>query len=187
MVDIVGSTERTGFKGTVRDLKRGDLPFLKPILETWIKDRETGEPIPEEVEEDLQIMADSIDHKNDRTYVVAENSDGEVIGIAGFKTPDPRMIPFTQTPNPAELINAYVKSDERKGRGVGRALVAKLEEEARANGYTEIILNSGPRYKDTGWPFYDKLVNDIDRYKRVGVAVGYYGEGGDAPIWRKIL
>lgn len=187
MVDIVKSAEQKRFSGVVRDLRNIDLPSLKPILATWIKDRDTGQPLTEEIEEDLQIMSDSITHNNDRTYVVAETPEGEVIGIVGFKTPDVRMIPFTQTSKPAELVNAYVKSDERKGRGVGKALVSELENKARKAGYTEIVLNSGPRYKDTGWGFYDRLINNVDRYERVGVAEGYYGEGGDAPVWRKIL
>jgi len=53
----------------------------------------------------------------------------------------------------------------------------------QTDGYTEIILNSGSRYKDTGWGIYDRL----DGNSRVGMAVGYYGEDGDAPVWHKIL
>ena len=67
--------------------------------------------------------------------------------------------------------------------GVGSALVARLEDEARWRGYTEIVFNSGPRYKDTAWGFYDKLPG----YSRVGVAEKLYGEGGDAPVWSKVL
>lgn len=175
--------EANRFNGKVRSLKKEDLDSLKPILATWIKDRRTGQPLPDEVEEDLQLMSESVEGKNDRTYLVAEGLDGEIIGVVGFKTPDETMLTFTKTQNPVELVNAYVKSDERKGKGVGRALVAKLEEKAREKSYTEIVLNSGPRYKDTGWGFYNKL----EGYKKVGIAVGYYGENVDAPVWRKEL
>ena len=170
------------FQGSIRNLREKDLLALKPILETWVKNRDTGLLIPEEVEEDLQLMSDSVDG-SDRTYFVAEDQNGEVIGVIGYKKPDDKMLEFTSTPNPAELVNAYVKIDERKGKGVGRALVAKLEESAKDMGFTEIVLNSGPRYEKTGWGFYDKLPG----YKRVGVAVKLYGEGGDAPVWTKIL
>lgn len=186
MVDDLDRTkpvEPQRFQGVVRDLRTSDLSAIKPILEVWLKDRQTGQALPEEVEEDLQLMADSVGHRNDRTYIVAETSDGNVIGVIGYKTPDETMKSYTKTPNPAELVNAYVNPNERKGKGVGRALVAKLEEKAREAGHTEIVLNSGPRYKDSGWGFYDKLYG----YGRVGVAVGYYGEGGDAPVWRKEL
>ncbi len=181
MVDIITPKERRSFEGIIRDLRSRDIDSLRPILTTWIKDRTTGDPLPDEVEEDLQIMSDSIDGKNDRTYLVAESLDGEVVGVIGFKAPDSRIMPFTKTLNPAELVNAYVKAEERKGKGVGRALVRGLEERVRMKGHTEIVLNSGPRYKDTGWGFYDKL----EGYQRVGIAESYYGEGGDAPIWRK--
>lgn len=182
-IDKLKSEEPQKFQSVVRNLRKDDLSLLRPILATWIKDRKTGQPLPDEVEEDLQFMSESVDDKNDRTYLVAENSDGEVVGVIGFKTPDEKMLTFTKTLNPVELVNTYVKSDERKGKGVGRALVAKLEEKVKEKGHTEIILNSGPRYKDTGWGFYDKLPG----YSRVGMAVGYYGEGGDAPVWRKGL
>ncbi|MBI4057915.1 GNAT family N-acetyltransferase [Candidatus Microgenomates bacterium] len=183
MVDIITSKERPLFQGSVRELRLDDLDSLRPILSTWIKDRDTGETLPDEVEEDLQIMGDSAQGKNDRQYFVAEDVNGKMIGVIGFKNPDPRMLDYCKTSNPAELVNAYVRVDQRAGKGVGRALITKLEEEARKKGFTEIVLNSGPRYKDTGWGFYDKLPG----YQRVGVAVGYYGEGGDAPVWRKEL
>lgn len=183
MVDIDKLKERPSFDGKVRALRVEDLGKLRPILATWVKDRETGESLPDEVEKDLLVMKNSVEGKNDRTYLVAETKEGEVIGVIGFKTPDSRMVPFTKTSRPAELVNAYVSSEHRKGSGVGRALVAKLEEEATKKGHTEIVLNSGPRYKETGWGFYDRL----EGYQRVGVAEKYYGEGGDAPVWRKVL
>lgn len=183
MVDAEDKKETRLFSGRIRTLSDGDIPSLRPILATWVKDRTTGQPLPEEVEEDLQVMQESIGGNNGRTYFVAEDLDGSVIGVIGFKIPDPRMLPFTESLKPAELVNAYVSQDRRAGKGVGRALVSKLEEEAKTKGFTEIVLNSGPRYKDTGWGFYDKL----EGYQRVGIAKGYYGEGGDAPVWRKTL
>lgn len=168
----------------VRRFRRDDVKALRPILSAWIKDRDTGEFLPDEVEEDLQIMLDSIYGRADRTYLVAEVfGRNEVVGVIGLKKPGKEMLKFTTTRKPYELVNAYVKPQERGGRGVGRALVKGLEETAKELGATEIVLNSGPRYKDTGWGFYDKQ----EGYSRVGVARNYYGEGGDAPVWRKEL
>lgn len=183
MVDADKTQEKPTFKGSVRELKKEDVEDLRPILATWIKDRDTGKPLPNEVEEDLQVILDSVHGKNERSYLVAESEDGKIIGVVGMKTPDPRMIQYASTSKPTELVNAYVKLDERKGKGVGRALVKALEQRAREQGFKEILLNSGPRYKDTGWGFYDKL----EGYNRVGVAKGYYGTDGDAPVWRRIL
>ncbi len=146
MVDLdkPKTEERILFDGTIRDLRKEDLTPLIPILGTWIKDRNTGEPLPDEVQETIQIMLDSVEGRNPRTYIVAEALDGEVIGVIGFKDPDVKMGIWASTSTPAELINAYVKADERKGKGVGKALVAKLEEKAKSQGYTEIILRVFP-------------------------------------------
>ena len=89
---------------------------------------------------------------------------------------------FALTGTPTELINAFVRPDVRGGGGVGTALVSGLEKTARNLGKQEILLNSGPRYSESGWGFYDKIGFD-----RVGVIVEYYGEGGNAQVWRKSL
>jgi len=171
------------FVGMIRLIREEDIPQLKPILETWIKDRNTHESLPDEVADVMDVMRKSIDGGNDRVYLVAEASDDQVIGVVGFKNPDETMLSFAKTHNPAELINAYVAQDKRGGKGVGSTLVRRLEEEVILRGYTEIILNSGPRYKETGWGFYDKQPG----YTRVGIAEKMYGEGGDAPVWSKVL
>lgn len=182
--DVNGEPRRElTFPGIIRLLRTEDIPQLKPILETWIRDRETQEPLPDEVASLMDAMGKSIDGENDRVYLVAQAPDDQVVGVVGFKNPDATMLSFAKTHNPAELINAYVAEDQRGGKGVGTALVRGLETEARSRGYTEIILNSGPRYKNTGWGFYDRLSG----YERLGVAEKMYGEGGDAPVWGKAL
>lgn len=176
--------EKTKFNGTVRSLREDDLISIKPILETWVISRVTHELVPEEVEEDLQLMRGSI-RGSDRKYFVAETDDKQVIGVIGMVKikKGSRMMEFATTNNPIELVNAYVSKNQRMGKGVGTALVKMLENEARTAGYKEIVLNSGPRYKETGWKFYDKLKD----FHRAGVAVKLYGDRGDAPVWRKKL
>ena len=177
--------ETVSFGGFVRPLEMGDLVQLKPILEHWVKSRDTGQPLPEEVLEDLQLMEDSVNRLNDYRYFTAVGVKGEVVGVIGMRPPDSRMLAldFLQTDKPVELVNAYVDPKQRGGKGVGRALVGMLEQAAVVQGYTEVVLNSGPRYRDTGWGFYDKLPG----YQRVGVAIGYFGEDGDPPVWKKSL
>jgi len=175
-------SERQQFAGEVRNLQEADLASIKPILEDWLIDRETGNPVPEEVEEDLGIMRASLTGDNERKYFVAEEA-GKVIGVIGTTPPRESMMGFAQSQNPIELVNAYVSRDERAGRGVGRALVKGAEDEARANGATELILNSGPRYEQTAWGFYDRLPG----YSRIGVAENFYGEGVSPPVWSKKL
>lgn len=176
--------ETTQFQGEIRQLALADLDALQPILERWIVDRDTGIPRPDEVREDLDLMRASVDGSNGYQYFVAEEN-GQVVGVIGMRQPPEKLLElgFLHTNNPIELVNAYVTPEQKGGKGVGRALVSRLEDEATQQGYTEIVLNSGPRYENTGWGFYDKLAG----YERVGVAMGYYGEGGDAPVWKRDL
>lgn len=182
-VDKPKVKEKRDFVGTVRLMKIDDLQAVRPILETWIRHWKTGEVIANEVEQDLNQMKTSIEGGSEGVSLVAETHEGERVGVIGLKPPDERMLKFTTTDKPAELIHAYVAKKHRRGKGVGRALVQQLEREAKVRGYREIVLNSGPRYEETGWGFYDRL----EGYSRVGIAKDYYGAGIDAPVWRKIL
>ncbi|OGG34423.1 hypothetical protein A2363_00530 [Candidatus Gottesmanbacteria bacterium RIFOXYB1_FULL_47_11] len=137
------------FSGSIRPIQTSDLSLLKPILETWIRDSETHELLTEELESTLQAMEESISGKNDRTYFVAVTQDGNVVGSMGMRTPDPRLLQYVTTGKPIELVNAFVSKDYRR-QGTGQALVHTIEKEAKQKGYTELIMDSGPRYKFTG-------------------------------------
>lgn len=171
--------ETVPFYGVIRPLHNGDIDALRPILETWI--RLEGHIIKKEVDQTLQAMRESITGMTDRTYFVAEE-DGNVVGVMGMRTPDGKMVQFATTSKPIELINAFVSSERRRGSGVGRALVTKIEQAAKERGYTEVQLNSGPRYEETGWGFYDAI-----GYTRIALAHNYYGPGRHAPVWQKLL
>lgn len=170
------------FSGNVRLVKEQDIPSLRPILETWIRDRGTREIISSEIEEVLNDVRGSINHTNNITYLVAEEKDGKVIGMLGFRPPVEKMLVFASTQNPAEMINAFVAQDRRGGKGVGRALVSRVEELAKQKGHTEIIFNSGLRYMYSGWPIWIRMFG-----KPSAVAKEYYGKGSDAMVWRKLL
>jgi GNAT superfamily N-acetyltransferase len=91
------------------------------------------------------------------------------------------MLLHTSTDRPVEFLNAYV-DPERRNKGIGRALAGRLEEIALQAGHTEIIVNSGPRYKDSGWIFWTRLYGEP-----ITTQKDYYGPGADAKIWRKLL
>lgn len=175
-------TDDSGFEGIIRPLKIEDLDQLRPILERWIRDPKSNEVIEEEVEEDLQTMRDVLEGKLDAIFFVAErNSDKRVVGVAGMRDPRPTVAQFlSENSRPRELINMYTAEREK---GVGSAVISVVEQYARDNGYTEIVLDSGPRFEKTGWGFYDKR----EGYERVGIAKDRYGVGSDAPVWKKIL
>jgi GNAT superfamily N-acetyltransferase len=164
----------------IRPPTQEDIPGLKPILERWIFDRHTGKVLDGEVEATERAIEASIAGANNEEFLVA-SQDGQLLGIMGIQTPNEKMLEYAETDKPAELFCALV-SDEARGRGVGRALVDALTERAHEQGAKELIVNSGPRYRPTGWPFWQKMFG-----KPIGVAVGYYGKGGDAMVWRKAL
>lgn len=177
---------------STREPRPDDLVSLEAILNQTVIDAETQEPIEREIESILGRVAESITSENTGyRYLVAEDSDGKVLGMMGVTQPDDEMRKFAIRPESCiELINAYVRprqesaddntSPPRKGRGAGAVLVRDLLELAKANGATEVVVNSGPRYKETGWPFWTKTFGE----KQAQVLPDHYGEGLDAMVWR---
>lgn len=182
--------ETEKFDGEIREAKKRDIPYLKRILEMWVRypigfDK-AGEIIIEEVEDDLTHIKSNLDRhfqKYDEKYLVAEDVTGRVVGMMGlaFKPKD-AVRQFATTRRPMELVRAYVDKDFRRGKGVGTALIKHIESTARSRGATEILLDSGPRYEATGHGFYDRM-----GYKRVAVNKDFYGPGGDAIVFLKVL
>lgn len=170
------------FKGNIRPPRSEDISSLGRILQTWVRDSKTRELIPAEIASILKAVDESVREPRDVRYLVAEDQ-GKILGMMGYRSPnDPRMLQFAQTDKPAEIINAFVEAGNRAGRGVGSALIKTLELDAAINGFKEILVNSGGRYKDTAWDFYSRKLG-----QPVGVIENMYGSGNNAPVWRKSL
>lgn len=135
----------------------------------------------EEVQEDLDLVRDSNAGLSSRRYLFAQDTSGLILGVMGLQIPEEAMLRFSLTDKPIELINAYALRNSR-AKGVGSTLLAAIEVLAKESGHEEIILNSGPRYKETGWPFWRKKYGDP-----VGILEDRYGPGLDAMVWRKVL
>lgn len=180
--------ERKRFQGLIREIQVDDLSQIREIFQGWVTQQDTpDESVEQKIERYLSEIEKSITGENKRWYVAAEEN-GEVIGIAGSKEPDSRMRQFAQTESPLELINMYVRKGHDRGKGVGTNLVNAVELHAVENGFTEIILISGNRFRETGWGFYDQLKG----FEKAGIAYDYYqpdqeGVPGHAPVWRKQL
>lgn len=99
----------------------------------------------------------------------------------GLQVPGETMRAFASSANPAEIINAYVSASQR-GRGIGSALLRGMEQTAKDEGYSELIVNSGPRYQLSGWPFWQRMYGEP-----VALAEDYYGPRFHAAVWRKSL
>jgi GNAT superfamily N-acetyltransferase len=71
--------------------------------------------------------------------------------------------------NAGELISAFVSPRER-GFGIGRLLVASLEEEAKNRKFEDILVLSGSRFRETGWPFWQSLYGEpVEVYDRSAI------------------
>ena len=166
----------------VRQMTAEDVLKIGPVLKQWVRDPESGQIIKNEVEEIKKNMIDSVTGtSSERQYLIAEGVDGEPVGVMGMAFPSDEMKAFAQTEHPIEIVNAFV-SDKVRGKGIGGQLLENVFAISKYIGATEVIVNSGPRYKDSAWDFYDKKFNG-----RVTTLKNKYGPGLDAPVWSKQL
>ena len=136
-----------------------DLPAIGRILRLWTEESE--------VEKYLERVRNEISGKrrfNLQFWVVRKEK--TVIGVIGLADPVPKALPLAKTKKPVEMKLLYVAGDYQ-AKGVGRRLVDFVEAEAKKQGYTELMVRSAQRYRETAWGFYDKL-----GYARVGQAPG---------------
>ena len=92
--------------------------------------------------ERLQVVGDRV--------VVAEVED-KVVGLAHLQ-----VTPALERERPAAKIGALVVDDAHRGRGIGRALVQAIEDEARLRGCELLFLTTAER-RDAAHAFYERL------------------------------
>jgi len=97
-------------------------------------------------------------------FVVAR-LEGHPVGCGALRSLRERELVRELGPRVGELKRMYVAREVR-GHGVGRALLARLEAEARALGLTQLVLETGIRQTDA-----------LALYRRAGFAsIPPYGE-----------
>jgi GNAT superfamily N-acetyltransferase len=125
---------------TIRDARAADAPAIAVLL------AQLGYPTePSAVErrlERLQIVGDRI--------VVAEIED-KAVGLAHLQ-----VTPALERERPAAKIGALVVDDAHRGRGVGRALVQAMEDEARLRGCELLFLTTAERRAEAH-AFYERV------------------------------
>jgi len=89
--------------------------------------------------------------------------DDEIAGVGGLSDILPSIKNLSKTKNPGELKILYLDNKFR-GQGFGKILLNFLEEKAKDNKYTELIIRSAERYKNTAYGFYEKM-----GYKNIGL------------------
>jgi N-acetylglutamate synthase-like GNAT family acetyltransferase len=115
---------------TIRDARAEDGGSLAPLLE------QLGYPSPVE---DLAQRVDRFANSASDRLVVAE-LDGRVVGLAGI-----HVSLALEYDEPAAKLSAIVVDESCRGQGVGGALVAAVEEEARARGCRLLFLTTADR------------------------------------------
>jgi len=83
--------------------------------------------------------------------VVAAELEGHVVGLAHL-----HVTPALERDRPAAKIGALVVDEAHRGRGVGRALVEAVEEEARTRGCELLFLTTAVS-RDEAHVFYERL------------------------------
>jgi len=138
-----------------------DLDQIRKILLQWTEKIEV-EKYVERIGKEVQGETEFNMH-----FWVAKEED-YVLGVVGLSDPLPKVIPLAKTQNPGEVKILYVDT-AAQGRGVGKSLVEYVEKEAENVGYSELLVRSANRYKDSAYGFYEKM-----GYEKVGLV-----EGGD--------
>ena len=163
----------------VREVTVDDVDALREILRTAVVHPFSQEAYENEIEDVLRNVQDSLEGNRYQYYVAT--SEGKVLGMMGLRAVEEDMRPHATRDNACELINAYVHKDAR-GTGAGRLLVDTIVQRARELGFDELVLNSGPRYMLTGWPFWNRVFGQPNTQLR-----GFYGQGWHAMFWSKLL
>jgi GNAT superfamily N-acetyltransferase len=125
---------------TIRDARPEDAPAIARLL------TQLGYPSEEEAVESrldrLRIVGDRI--------AVAELK-GAVVGLAHLQ-----VTPAIELDRPAAKIGALVVDEAHRGLGIGRALVAAMEAEARLRGCELLYLTTSER-RDDAHAFYERV------------------------------
>ena len=139
--------------------KISDLEQIRNIFSQWTE--------IEEVEKYLSRISNEINGQtefNMQFWVACENK--IAVGVVGLSDPLPKVLPFAKTEKPGEIKILYVDT-KKQGKGIGRFLVDFIEEEAIAQGYSELLIRSAEKYRETAYRFYEKM-----DYVKVGVVDG---------------
>ena len=155
---------------TIRNFEKKDENEVKAIFSLYWTDPE----FLKELADELLLHLNDQTSKDQKFFVAEER--GEVLGIAGLKKIPDYLKSFSVTTDPVEL---YIIAVKDKGRGIGKQLKSKLIEEAKNNGFSEILLFS-PNTHNESWPFHDTL-----GFERVGEVIPPEDEVGQ--VWRKII
>lgn len=161
-----------------------DIDELVPILHQHIRDSKTKEVHKDEVKSIVEYMRGKPDEEGRiRNYLVAKDSNGNVIGCMAYTKPERDMEIHLNTnkDESIELMSGFVSQEVYRGGGVGKQLFESACSIAKNMGKKQVVYYSGPRYKKS-WGFHDKMADKSAGYMR-----DKFGEGIHAKTWIKYL
>jgi GNAT superfamily N-acetyltransferase len=125
---------------TIRDARASDAAEIARLLDQL--GYPTGASAVEARLERLAIVGDR---------VVVADLDGQAVGLAHLQ-----VSPALERDQPAAKIGALAVDEAHRGRGVGRALVQAVEEEARRRGCALLFLTTAAG-RDDAHDFYERV------------------------------
>jgi len=139
-------------KVEIRPMDNKDIKAVSKILSDWL----TKEEVDHYTKSIQEIVSDSFSTPkfNSHYYVAIYGED--IVGVAGFRIPNPKLLKFATTKTPAELCMLYVAKEHRGGKSVGTVLLDHILDQVKDKKYTELIVRSAEKFTNTGWGFYDK-------------------------------
>lgn len=159
-------------KGTVRTLEEKDILSVEGIYDLYWSGF-FREKLSRKIDEFINKSKKALEERVN--YFVMED-EGKILGAMSVRTCPELMMKYSKTSNPLEI---YILAVVSQGKGVGKALVEKILEEGRSQGYTEALLfNSDLHQESRG--FYLHV-----GFEDAGVATAPDGEPGH--VFRKDL
>ena len=152
-------------------MSRDDLAVIGSIIDEWHGD----------ASETLVSIENAISGETSWKYVVAEALNGQVLGIMGLATSGVNTDLIDSSARTAELVSAYVTRAAR-GTGAGRALADELEKMATKLGYARLLIVSGSRNREYGYPFWRRRYGEPFRTDE-----DYFAPGAERVVWAKKL
>lgn len=136
--------------------KLEDIPFIKSILLEWTTEEESSKYIDR-----INNEINGISEFAMSFWVIKKDDD--LIGVGGLSDILPSIKSYSQTNNPGELKIIYL-TNKYRGQGFGKIFLIFFEKRAKESNYTELMIRSAFKYKNTAYGFYENM-----GYEKLGI------------------